>query len=338
MIIKKKALLAILMCLSFNFLFSQLDTTHNRLAVRAIDSLINEKNYTRIPNEDFDELIDNKVATKINEKFTFWITLIGVLIGAIAGVAAYAFNNKMKQLISEQVTTLSDQKMESIRRYILDSRKYTLRSDLEVIKNKINTNPKSEANIIDARRLLEEIKEFKNPELLSDIIDLLAVAYSRNRNPKEIEKLIETNEGSCEIKETTYMNAAILYMDLYELDGSAWYKENSLKYCKVSAQKVPHYGEPQGIMLLTYAIDYVNNPNKDIKQSSIENAKKLIDEILTGSDFLTAYYTVDRLNRDKKSKVFNKYIFEFETVLSEEFSKLYERSKAYSERKHAAGS
>jgi len=311
--------------------FAQTDS-QGRVMKNALDSMIKESNYTRIPAKDFEELLETKVSATINEKFTFWFTVIGIFITAVAGLAGYAFNNKIKQLVLEQVKIQSEKETEGIKKYVMDSKKYTLRSDLEVIRKKMEKSI-TEANIIEARKLLEEIKGFNNPELLSEIVDLLAVAYSSNRNPREIEKLIETNEMACEIKVTTYMNAAILYFDLYELDGSGWYKENCLKYCQVSAKKVPHYGEPQGITIFIHAIDYLNNPNTEIKETAKKSAKTLIDEILTGSDSLTAYNTINRVDRDRANEAFSKYITELEIAIPYEFEKLYERARQYEKSK-----
>jgi hypothetical protein len=87
-----------------------------------------------------------------------------------------------------------------------------------------------------------------------------------------------------------------------------------------------------------YGVDYVNNPNQDIKTAAVKNAKILIEEILTGSDFLTAYYTVNRLTRDKDNKAFSQYIVKLEEVLPDDFNKLYERAKDYADRKNKAAS
>src|SRR5581483_3180680 len=99
-------------------MFAQTDTTQQRMLKHAIDSVMNERNYTRVPNKDFDEFIDSKTSAKINEKMSYWFTTIGIFITALAGLATYAFNNKIKQLIAEQVTTLSEKNMENIRKYI----------------------------------------------------------------------------------------------------------------------------------------------------------------------------------------------------------------------------
>ncbi|MBI4427577.1 MAG: DUF3754 domain-containing protein [Ignavibacteriales bacterium] len=311
---------------------AQIDTAQKRQIEKTVAEALVEREYTRIPNKDFDDILTNKVSAKITEKLTFWVTLMGIIVAAIGGLAAYTFNTKIKQLITDQIKSESENQFQRINKYIVDSRKYTLRSDLEVIRAKFTQSPYSELPVMQAKTLLLEIKELKNPDLLAEIVDLLAIMYYTKRTPKEVEKLIENNEKDCEIKETTYMNAAILYMDLYELDGSKWYKENSLKYCDAAAKKVPHYGEPQGIMLLLCAIDYVTGAEQQDKEKALETARDILKEILKGSDALTAFSTVNRLERDLQSKTFSKYIKELVQVLSEEFKELYQRSSQYKTR------
>ncbi|MBI3585337.1 MAG: hypothetical protein HY096_15475 [Nitrospinae bacterium] len=306
------------------------DKIQKILIEKEIENILKEKNYTRVPNKDFDEYLDNKVSSKINDKFTNWATVIGIFITVIAGLAAYTFNNKIKQLVLEQVRNQTEKEMQGIKKYMLDSRKYTLRSDLEGIKKRFEQDPLSEANIIETKSLLNEIKELGNQKLLSEIVDQLALMYFKKRTPKEIEELIDGNESKCEILETTYMNAAILYSDLYELDGSKWYKENCLKYCTLAAKKVPHYGEPQGITLIIHGIDYLNSSDEKDKESAINSAKELINEILRGSSSFTAYNTVKRIEKDKLHEIFKKYIVKLEEVIPIEFTNLYDKAKEYS--------
>lgn len=306
------------------------DKIQKILIEKEIENILKEKNYTRVPNKDFDEYLDNKVSDKINDKFIFWATVIGIFIAALTGLSAYAFNSKVKQVVLDQVRNQTEKEFQGIKKYILDSKKYTLKSDLEEIKKKVAQDPLSEANIIAARNLLNESKELGNQELLSEIVDQLALMYFRKRTPKEIEELIDSNESKCEIRETTYMNAAILYSNLYELDGSKWYKENCLKYCTLAAKKIPHYGEPQGITLLIHGIDYLNNSDEKVKESAINSAKELINEILRGSSSFTAYNTVKRIERDKNHEAFKKYIIKLEEVIPVEFLDLYDKAKKYS--------
>jgi hypothetical protein len=295
-----------------------------------IDSIAKANNCTIIPNSDFDEFVANKVSAKVAEEIQFYCWILGGFLFAVGGLAIYSFNNKVKQLVAEEVHVQSED-FQSMKAKILELKAYALRSDMEAYRKKFDKNTfiPSPEEIAQATRMLDDSKELKNKELIAEIVDLLALSYKCVQSPKEIDKLIVTNESECEIRVETYMNAAILYMDLYELDGFNWYKENCLKYSDKAAKKLPQYGEPQGITLLMYGIDYYNSTDAKEKETMLANAKASINEILKGSDPMTAYFTVARIEKDRANGRFKKYITDLEGAISVEFQKLYNKAKEY---------
>ncbi|MFD0862432.1 hypothetical protein ACFQ1M_09425 [Sungkyunkwania multivorans] len=336
LLIISQKLILILALFTFTFFASERVTAQDadieRLVEQRVDSIIAEGQYTRIPNEDFETIIDNKVSVKINEKLRFWVTIIGLFITALGGLGAYTFNNKIQQIIKEQADKQVKSKFESINEDLLDYAKFAAKSKLEDLKKKYDIDPNSELNVIEGKKLLSELDTHEHIELLPETIDLVGLMNYTRRKAPEIDKLIENYGERFELKETTYMNAAILHMDDYELNGSKYSKQQCVDYCNFVSKRIPHYGEPKGTLILLYAIDHQNAIVPEEKEDILKTVRVLIQDILKGSSGQLASSTVSRINRDKKSTIFGHYISHIETQLPEEFSALYEKAMQYEQR------
>lgn len=299
------------------------------LIKRETSSLFNEKDYTRIPNKDFDELIENKISSKVDDKFHFWFIVIGIFVGALGAIGGYAFNNMIKQKITEELKTQSNKYVEEYKRYELTGR---LRS--------ITGNFKQSASgdqlklVSECEDLLKEIKtldtkELKINELLSDTIDQLTYMYyiTLAADLPKMENLIKSHESMCNIPVTSYTNLAILYLELYTLLGEEKYKTHCIEYCEKASDKDLLYGESRGTQLRLYAVDYVDNKNTKSK----EDAKKLLQKVLKVDSL--AYYTLSRVNRDTQRSQ-DHYISNLKNDLPSEFEELNNKAMNYAKQKN----
>ena len=292
-----------------------------------VDSILKEKYYTRIPNNDFDEIIASKISTEVDNKFNFWIIVIGVFITAIGTIGVYAFKNMIKQTIAEELKNQSN-------KYIEDYKLFEFEGRLKIVTKEFDDLVK--ANLVaeytrlvpECEDLLKEIKtldlkELKINKLLSKTIDQLTYMYyiTLAADLPKMEELIKGHESLTDIPVTAYTNLAILYSELYALLGDESYKIHGIGYCEKASTKNPLYGESRGIHLLFYAIDFFINK----KDEARENARKILQKVLKVNSL--SFDTMNRLNRDRRK--YGEYIENLENVLSKEFEDLSQKAATY---------
>ncbi len=279
--------------------------------VSKIEGKLTENNYTRIPKEDFDNLINNQVDSKVVEA-----------------------SEKLK----EYVNGLINQEFQDINVFISDAKRTIFNDELEKLQKRIVNNSnhnRDEYNRIEdqLKTLLKRTEEAGEAELSITIIDELVKCYYINYKNNEISEIIMAYQDKFDLTVTTLANAAIAYANLYELDGSNVYKEMTLKYCLQAFNKNPVYGEPTSMELIIYMIDYIRAQNEDDKNTAFQYAQRLIDKINSGSSYYWANQTIRRLNIDKEV-LFEQYIVKLFELLPDKMKIMQTRSDEYETKKH----
>lgn len=323
----------ILFCLfSVQGIVAQIDSTKNRQVKSEIKNYLSDKEYTRIPNKDFDRILQNAVDEEVKNKLMFWLTLISIVIAVFGGIAALAFNQKIKQVVQAELEMKNGELLSNIDKMVKESKLNKLAVDLETLKEKNKSGIKLETIKAESYRLLNEAKELKNLNLIPDILDVIASLLFNERNIEEIDNLINEYEVQCEIMARTYASAAILNMDFYELDGVTKHKNNCIKYSFAAINQNIYYGDPRGVLILVHAIDLAKSEEVSEKENAKNNVKNIISEILKGTSGYIASNTCQRLERDGDNNAFKKYLVAVRENMPEEFLKLYDKAAAYDQR------
>lgn len=308
------------------------NTLKTKVVKEEVENYLSEKHYTRIPNKDFDKVLQHAVEEEVKSSIIYWVTLISIITAVFGSVVTYAFNIKIKQVVQAEIENKNKNILKSLDKMMIESKMNKLRMDFEVLKEKYQLNPKLGTNKPDAYGLLHEAVKIKLTDLVPEIINHIGFILFSQRHIEEFERLINDYEKKYELKVTTYMNAAILCVDLYDLEGTQKFKDNCIKYCLASINQTSWYGEPRGILILLYAMDFVKAETATEGEASKENVKAIIADILKGSSNYIATNTCKRLDRDKKDKVFVKYLSAIEAAMPDEFNKLYAKAMSETQR------
>jgi hypothetical protein len=317
----------------------QINNINNELS--KINDRVENKYYTRIPNEDFENLINVRVEEKVSSKFTFWIGLIIGFIG-LSGAGLYSLINtqiegKVKKASSDYIDESMNKRFAEINNFILEAKQSIFNEELERLQRRIDNNttqnPDEYENIHNKLLLLLKNRDFDNPELIIKIVDDLARGYYLTGRSKKISEIIEQFQAKYDLTVTTLANAAISYTDLYELDGANNYKEMALKYCSEALAKNPVYAEPISMELIICMMDNMRLPNETEKKKAHDDALAVIQKVNSGSSYFLAYQSIKRLEMDKAYK-FQKYVDYLYTLFPEEMKEMKSRSDEYAAKKH----
>ncbi|MFD2567836.1 hypothetical protein [Pseudotenacibaculum haliotis] len=317
----------LIVCLvSLSIVSAQTDSIQQQKIQKEIQEYLSEKNYTRIPNTDFDKILQNEIDTKVKSGLTYWMTLISVIIAVSGGVAAFAFNLKIKQVVHNEIESKNAELLESLDKMMIESKMNKLRMDFEVLKEDHKLNPNQPTLKSDTYLLLEECVHIKFDSLIPEVVDFLGCIIFSERHIDELDLLIRTYERNYNLKATTCMNAAILSVEYYNMEGTKRYKDNCIKYCHNSIDKMSWYGEPRGILILLHAMDFVKAESQQMKETALKEVQKVLANILKGSSNYIATNTCDRLDRDKNHDAFKEYLQVIQNELPDEFNKLYAKA------------
>lgn len=306
----------------------QRDEVHQK-----IERYLTDKEYTRIPNKDFDLILHNRIEAEVKERLMFWLTLITIIIAVFGGVAAIAFNLKIKQVVQSELEKKNEEHISNINKLVAESKINKHSVNVETLTKKSKINAKLEAKRTEGYRVLEEAKELNYKESIPEIIDAIVGVLFYQRNSKEVDELIEEYEKEFPLKSTTYANGALLHLDSYELDGVDKYKEKCEQYCNAAIDHSPYYGHPRGTLIMLYAIDYTKSESEEEKEEAKTEVKSLISEILKGASGYIASNTCLRLEKEAKIASFKKYLINIQQALPEEFKKLFDKADAYDQKK-----
>lgn len=254
--------MVVLLLINFsNNCFSNPDSQKDKSAImnsaETIDSLkaqlnklqnsIEQNSYTRIPNKDFETIIDNKIGKSMREIVNWWLIVIAALVSVLGFlVNKYAKTylqtiidgkvNQLKKENEEQIKSISTHYFSTIGDSLIDFK-------LETIKKR---DYKVEEPVVDdlKRSLKDEsipITEYKKVSL----IDTIMLCYYYSNYPERIKKmidLIKEYEEKFTLLSTTYVNAAIAFAGMYNEYGEKDFLNSAIENCNKSIKILPDYG------------------------------------------------------------------------------------------------
>ena len=284
-----------------------------------IEKELGEDSYTRIPNKDFENIIDNKIQKSLRETLNWWF----VVIAAIFSVGGFLMNKYAKSylqnIVDGKVNLLkkeNEDKIKSISTHyfstVIDS---LLDFKIETIAKK--NNKVDEADVDDLKSYLTDesitIPERKKVYLIDTIMRCYYYGNYNQRIEKMID-LIKEYETKFPLLQSTYVNAAIAFSDMYDRYGTKDFFNFAIENCNKSIKILPDYGLAfaQKLELFTMAKTKAFD-EEEVKQYETE-LLKVFKDIENNTSTYLCDELLARLDADKKSfmapyltKLYNDY-------------------------------
>lgn len=286
---------------------SQIQTTDSlKMQVRQLQKTIQADSYTRIPNKDFENILDNKIQKSMREIVNWWLFVIAALVsvlGFLANKYAKAYIQTMIDGKVNQLNLENEEKIKSISNHyfssVIDS---LLDFKIETITKK--NNKVDEPVVDDLKSYLDDegvtITERKKVYL----IDTIMRCYYYNNYPQRIEKmiaLIREYEEKFILLETTYVNAAIAFSDMYDRYGTKDFLTSAIENCNKSIKILPDYGLAFAQKLELYIMAMSKAFDVAERKQYENELLKVFKDIENNASIYLCSELIARLEVDKKS-------------------------------------
>jgi hypothetical protein len=259
--------------------YSQNDQNKIDSIQKKLDTLIqrtDDKSYTRIPRNDFESIIENKINSEVHAEMHEWQWIIGVVLTILGFLFLFYFKNRLKSEVAASV----ERSMEIINKKIDTQFKNKLEvfwDDLarSAIKRAVESQFLGSEIKISLEKLLNDESITLQDEMKVKVIDALVSYYFYSQDKDKTEqmiKLVKSYENGLYLTTQTYANLAIAFTISYSIYGTESDRTNALEYCDKSIKRLPDYGTAYALKLEVYIIYYV----KGTEEEKVD-AKKLLD-------------------------------------------------------------
>lgn len=215
--------------------------------VGQLEAALTEDGYTRIPNEDFENILDGKIQKSLREIVNWWLFVIAALISLLGFLVNKYARSYLQTTIEGKVNQLKIENEETIRTI---SNQYFSSVIGSLLDFKIETISKSNHRVEEA--VVDDLKNYLHDDSITipehkkvALIDTIMRCYYFSKFPQRIEKminLIKEFEAKFQLLSTTYANAAIAFNDMYDRYGGKQYLNDALENCDKSIKILPDYG------------------------------------------------------------------------------------------------
>jgi hypothetical protein len=296
-----------------------------------LDQKIEEGSYTRIPNQDFENIIDNKIEKSLRETLRWWLFVIAALVSVLGFLVNKYAKAYLQTIVDEKVNLLKKENEDKIRsistRYFSTVIESLLDFKVETITKK---NHKVDESVVD------DLKNYLNDESLNipetkkvSLIDSIMRCYYYSIYPQRIEKmidLIKEYEEKLTLLQTTYVNAAIAFGDMYDRYGNRDFMTSAIENCNKSIKILPDYGLAYALKLELYIMAMSKAfDDADLQQNERDLRKVFIDIDNNKSTYLCKEL-IDRFEIDKNTFM-APYLDKLYAEFPDEINKILERAK-----------
>ena len=306
-----------------------------RAKIDTLEKKLEENNYTRIPNKDFDNILAIKVNERVSDEIQGiikWITLIeGVIILILGFLAKYYFNDiirkelaKASETLESKLATASLKLEENIKTSIDKKLNDTVGVIWEdgasnLIRKAKDAGYKDETIINNLSHYLETENLKLDDEVKLDLIAALVKCYFFSKKKDKLERLIQIinkyENEKLKLRPETYADAAIVFCDNYEYYGTANYYNATIDYCDKSINVLVDYGIPYAVKFETFMINYKKAYDKTESAAALENINKLFKAVSNNQSDILCVETLTRFLVDKKF-----YMKEYVEELEKQFA------------------
>jgi hypothetical protein len=269
-----------------------------------LQKLIEDGSYTRIPNKDFENIIDGKIEQSIQEIVKWWLFIIGVVF-SVLGFFGIKYSNKyLENMVDTKITALKAENEETVKS--ISNRYFSAIGDslvdfrIEVLAKKNHLVEVAEIdsfkNILDLDSIT--ITDHKKVQVIDTIMRCYYVSNDADRINKMID-LIKEYEQEYTLLPSTYYNAAVAFSKMFNDFGNKNYLDSAIENCNKSINMLPDYGLAFGLKLELYmmaiAKAFDDNEIKHFKNELL----KVFKDIENNKSLYLCSELIERLDIDK---------------------------------------
>ncbi|HVM87072.1 MAG TPA: hypothetical protein VMT76_02715 [Puia sp.] len=301
-----------------------------KIKIDSLQQWINDGSYTRIPNKDFDNIIENKIENSVRDSIRWWLFIVGGLISILSFLITWYAKFYLQGAIEKKFDDLrkdNDKTIEDITGKSISSVVYSLidfRRDLIQKKDyKVD-----EASIDELKSYLTDERIKLDTRQKIDIIDDIMNCYYENpglddRNRKMID-LISCYDKEFTLRPETYANAAIAFLDSYRTFGVIDFLNSALQNCDKSINALPDYGLAFAIKIEAYLIAISNSFDETEKKKFEVGLLRVFKDIDNNKSNYLCKELTDRLKIDQKN--LKPYLEKLYTDYADEIKRIEDRA------------
>lgn len=333
---KKVIFFCLLATCCFNYSFSQGNIDSLNAKIDSLERKLNNENYTRIPNKDFDNILSQKVNEEVSDQIDNvkkWIAIIeGLIVLCLGFFAKYYFKDMVQKELKE-----TSAKLEASINDLIDKR---LTESIGIIWDDVASNLLSKAkqsnyqddSIINSISHFLETENLKvSDDLKSELITALVRSYFYSAKKDKVERLMQIitkyENEKIKIKPETYADAAIVFCDNYEYFGTQNFYNSSVEYADKSINALPDYGVAYAIKFEVFLISYKKaGDDATEKANALDNIKRLFRSISNNKSDVVCAEAIVRFEDDTYLK---DYLGELNKQFTNEMKEMNQRAFNY---------
>jgi len=273
--------------------------------IEKLDKNLAEGSYTRIPNKDFESIIDNKIQKSMRDTLIWWF-FVGSAIISMLGFLVIRYSNTFLQSKVDAAINQLKQENEDKIEHIIRLHYSTVVSSLIDFKKEKLEEKKTITEEEDIEELIAYLKDesiILSKEKKVKLIDTIIRSYYKSNVLQRIEKmiaLIKEYEDKFILLSSTYINAALAFGDMFERYGAKNYLIAAIENCNKSIKILPDYGLAFAQKLELYIMAITKAFDDDERKLYENEISKIFKDIENNSSIALCTELVDRLEVDKK--------------------------------------
>ncbi len=274
--------------------------------VHKLKGEIQEGSYTRIPNRDFENILDNKIQKSLREILNWWLVIVAALVSGLGFLANKYAKAYIQTMVDEKVKQLNLENKEQIKSISTHYFSSVIDSLLDFkIENITKKNNKVDEPVVDdLKSYLDDESITINERKKVYLIDTIMRCYYYSNYPQRIEKmiaLIREYEEKLILLETTYVNAAIAFSDMYDRYGTKDFLTSAIENCNKSIKILPDYGLAFAQKLELYIMAMSKSFDENERKQFESELFRVFKDIENNTSVYLCNELVARLEVDKKS-------------------------------------
>lgn len=299
--------------------------------IENLNQKIKEGSYTRIPNQDFENIVDNKIENSLRETLRWWLFVIAALVSVLGFLVNKYAKAYLQTIVDEKVNLLKKENEDKIKSI---STRYFSTVIESLLDFKVETITKKN-HIVD-ESVVNDLKNYLNDESLNipeskkvSLIDTIMRCYYYSNYPQRIEKmidLIKEYEEKLTLLQTTYVNAAIAFGDMYDRYGNRDFMTSAIENCNKSIKILPDYGLAYALKLELYIMAMSKAFDEADLQRNELDLRKVFADIDNNKSIYLCKELVDRFEIDKNTFM-APYLDKLYAEYPDEINKILERAK-----------
>jgi hypothetical protein len=299
--------------------------------IEKLNQKIEEGDYTRIPNQDFENIVDNKIEKSLRETLRWWLFIIAALVSALGFLVNKYAKSYLQSVVDEKVNLLKKENEDKIKSI---STRYFSTVIESLLDFKVETITKKNHKVDEA--VVDDLKNYLNDESLNipeakkvSLIDTIMRCYYYSIYPQRIEKmidLIKEYEEKLTLLQTTYVNAAIAFGDMYDRYGNRDFMTSALENCNKSIKILPDYGLAYALKLELYIMAMSKAFDEADLQQNERELKRVFADIDNNKSTYLCKELIERFEIDKNTFM-APYLDKLYEDFPDEINNILERAK-----------